>query len=316
MSKDTFIGEEYIYHRDINEVLEVDVDFLENEEIKQFESKYGILMFLTEDSKQKSHVYFSGANTNGNIYFERDLFYNGDDTPKREWLFIDFYLGEYFERDIPLNDIKSVNFFSGLSTVVAVDENDNDVIYFWGLNTQGTFSEEVINWNYITDGEEVYQINDENIRNDCGYTTSFVDVNDIEGMKFKFWIESDEVIDPLKVTVYNQDFEQIKNIEFIEQEGNRYQFEADSQERMYIEELYWSYDNGETLNLISTEEFYLNGNVLQITLYVLIGILTIIIILGILFLLYSIFVYNGEKFSVSKVDKFLRQRKQEKSKKI
>ncbi len=295
---------EQLHSKRFSSIEKFEYDTFKNQEILDFQSSGGTYMFLTEDSSQKNHVYLTGANGTAIITGDDNVWYNPS------IYYWDFYDGEFFERELPSNNIKKIEVEHWISSAVVEDENGNDVMYLWGTNQQYSFSvpqEDFGNEKlHRTNSDENYALKDEYIIRDSGSSTSFYN-NDLRGKEFSFVIKTNLEFDPSKISVYNQDMDEMEEVTFVEQNGDEYLFEVNSGSRMYVDDLYWSYDDGETLNLITSDNFYLNENVLLTTLYSMIGILTVLLIIVILMFIYSVFVFDKDNSISKKMNKIFKK---------
>lgn len=291
---------EQLYSSRSSSIEKFEFETFKNQEILDLDTAGGTHLFLTEDSSGDNHIYGTGANGNATI------FYDGWESDPQN-IYIDFYCGEFVERVLPSKNIRRIEAENWISSAITVDENGNDLLYLWGMNQQYQFGDSM-GWKEFTWSDENYTLMDQSILNDCGATESFYN-NDSKGMEFSFIIRTDKDFDPSKITAFNQDMEEMEKVTFVEQKSaNEYLFRVDSGSRMYIDDLYWSYDDGETLNLITTDNFYLNESVLITTLYTLIGIVTVLLIISILFLIYSIFVFENDSYLSQKWNKITKRK--------
>ncbi len=185
-----------------------------------------------------------------------------------------------------VTDIKNVQLGAEHSFAVVTDSWKNDHLYGWGKN----------NWGQLGTSEVPSGVDVENNEIPVPIETTFwfnlkpayslfLEKNDKDKATFQIGISTLlEGFVPSEVNVYNSNKQLVGETKLIEENGSLYTFELTISDETLVDnqQLYWSVDQGETLNLISEEVWNLNNNFFRVDniwMYLMFSIILFLIIL-------------------------------------
>ncbi len=244
---------------------------------------------VVEDSSNADYVYTWGLNSYGQLGL-------GNNDPQK------------VPAKINLNPNINYNLTSlqaGVNNTFAVikDSSNQDHLFTWGLNDHGQLGE--------GDGPDEFSPveNDILINNNFSIMTNVEEISNL-GLIFKITMSSEVEFDPNKVMVYNSNSVNVGDVSIIEDQTTIGEIESIYTFELKITDfdnssnqiLFWSVDEGETLNQISKETYIFvpdqpdnNGNNKDFTTYYIIGGVSFLVIMIILLITVFLIIKKKKK---------------------